>query len=78
MVKVYTAREKFSMDMKYIIYKKKSGKDLTQREIDEVVQGYVKGEIPDYQMAQRNVYLPLYLCLLLTLEIKWIYLILKV
>ncbi len=51
MVKVYTAREKFSMDMKYIIYKKKSGKDLTQREIDEVVQGYVKGEIPDYQMA---------------------------
>lgn len=39
------------MDMKYIIYKKKSGKDLTQKEIDEMVQGYVRGEIPDYQMA---------------------------
>ncbi|WP_368487813.1 pyrimidine-nucleoside phosphorylase [Clostridium sp. BJN0013] len=39
------------MDMKYIIQKKKIGESLTSEEIDEMVQGYVREQIPDYQMA---------------------------
>ncbi|APM38625.1 pyrimidine-nucleoside phosphorylase [Clostridium kluyveri] len=39
------------MDMKYIIQKKKSGRSLTSEEIDEMVQGYIKGQIPEYQMS---------------------------
>lgn len=34
-----------------VINKKKVGKALTQEEIEFFVQGYVKGEIPDYQIA---------------------------
>lgn len=34
-----------------IIEKKKRNKPLTKEEIDFMVQGYTKGEIPDYQMA---------------------------
>lgn len=39
------------MNMKCLIEKKKLGKNLTRQEIDEMVQGYVKGKIPDYQMS---------------------------
>lgn len=34
-----------------VITKKKNGKKLTNEEIDFVVNGYVAGEIPDYQMS---------------------------
>lgn len=34
-----------------IIQKKKNGDVLSQQEIDFLVQGYTKGEIPDYQMS---------------------------
>lgn len=34
-----------------IIQKKKNGEVLSQQEIDFLVQGYTKGEIPDYQMS---------------------------
>lgn len=34
-----------------IIIKKKQGKKLTREEIDFIVQGYTKGEIPDYQIS---------------------------
>lgn len=34
-----------------IIYKKRNGKELTKQEIDFMIEGYVKGEIPDYQMS---------------------------
>lgn len=39
------------MRMVDIISKKRDGHALTQAEIDFVVQGYTKGEIPDYQMS---------------------------
>ncbi|MFL0196911.1 pyrimidine-nucleoside phosphorylase [Clostridium sp. WILCCON 0269] len=39
------------MDMKYIIQKKKVGESLTSEEIDEMVQGYIKEQIPEYQMS---------------------------
>jgi pyrimidine-nucleoside phosphorylase len=39
------------MDVINIIEKKKSGKSLSKEEIDFFVQGYSKGEIPDYQMS---------------------------
>src|SRR5207302_1866606 len=34
-----------------VIEKKRDGKALSAAEIDALVQGYTKGEIPDYQMA---------------------------
>ncbi len=34
-----------------LINKKKNGSELTSEEIDFVVQGYTKGEIPDYQIS---------------------------
>lgn len=39
------------MRMVDLIQKKKQGEELTAEEIDFVVQGYTKGEIPDYQMS---------------------------
>ena len=39
------------MKMYDIIVKKKNGKSLTEDEIRYLVNGYVKGEIPDYQMS---------------------------
>jgi pyrimidine-nucleoside phosphorylase len=39
------------MRMVDLINDKKHGKTLTQEEIDFIVQGYTKGEIPDYQMS---------------------------
>lgn len=39
------------MRMVDLIQKKKQGEALTDKEIDFVVQGYTKGEIPDYQMS---------------------------
>jgi len=34
-----------------IIVKKRDGEALTAQEIDFLIQGYVRGEVPDYQMA---------------------------
>jgi len=34
-----------------IIHKKRDGKKLTDQEIDFLIKGYTKGEIPDYQMS---------------------------
>ena len=34
-----------------LIEKKRDGKPLTDQEIQWLVDGYVKGEVPDYQMA---------------------------
>lgn len=34
-----------------IIYKKRMGQELTHEEINMMVQGFVKGEIPDYQVT---------------------------
>lgn len=39
------------MRMVDLIQKKKHGEALTQDEIDFIVDGYTKGEIPDYQMS---------------------------
>ena len=39
------------MKMYYIIVKKRNGKSLTEDEIRYLVNGYVKGEIPDYQIS---------------------------
>lgn len=39
------------MDIIEIINKKRVGKILTEKEIEYVVNGYVKGDIPDYQMS---------------------------
>lgn len=39
------------MRMYDLIVKKKTGKALEKREIDFLVNGFTKGEIPDYQMA---------------------------
>ncbi|HOJ76814.1 MAG TPA: pyrimidine-nucleoside phosphorylase [Bacillota bacterium] len=34
-----------------LIWKKREGKELTKAEIDFLIAGYAKGEIPDYQMS---------------------------
>lgn len=34
-----------------VIEKKRNGKALTKEEIDFIIEGYTKGEIPDYQMS---------------------------
>ena len=34
-----------------IIEKKKKNQELTKEEIDFLLEGYLKGEIPDYQMS---------------------------
>ncbi|TME73669.1 MAG: hypothetical protein E6I48_11195, partial [Chloroflexi bacterium] len=34
-----------------LIERKRDGGTLTAEEIDHLVQGYTKGEIPDYQMS---------------------------
>ena len=34
-----------------LILKTRSGKELSRREIEFIVNGFVKGEVPDYQMA---------------------------
>lgn len=39
------------MRMVDVIDKKKKGKELTTKEIEYVIQGYTKGDIPDYQMS---------------------------
>ncbi|MGG7160310.1 pyrimidine-nucleoside phosphorylase [Clostridium baratii] len=39
------------MRMYDLILKKRNGKELTKEEIDFFVQGYTKGEIPDYQAS---------------------------
>jgi len=39
------------MNMNDIIYKKREGNELSKEEIDYFVQGYTKGEIPDYQAS---------------------------
>ena len=39
------------MRMYDIIAKKRDGFELSEAEISYLIQGYVKGEIPDYQMA---------------------------
>lgn len=39
------------MRMIDLIQKKKHGEVLTKEEIDFIIQGYTKGEIPDYQMS---------------------------
>ena len=39
------------MRMYDLIYKKKYGGKLSKEEIDFIVQGYTKGDIPDYQMS---------------------------
>ncbi|MCR5215553.1 MAG: pyrimidine-nucleoside phosphorylase [Lachnospiraceae bacterium] len=39
------------MRMVDFIEKKKQGKNLSKEEIDFIVEGYVSGEIPDYQMS---------------------------
>ena len=39
------------MRMYDLIIKKRNGSHLTKEEIDFMVQGYTKGEIPDYQMS---------------------------
>ena len=39
------------MDILEIINKKRLGKILNEEEIKYVIEGYVKGEIPDYQMS---------------------------
>lgn len=39
------------MRMVDLIQKKKMGETLTKEEIDFIVEGYTKGEIPDYQMS---------------------------
>ncbi|WP_248925355.1 pyrimidine-nucleoside phosphorylase [Paenibacillus hamazuiensis] len=39
------------MRMVDLIQKKRSGQRLNEAEIDYVIQGYTKGEIPDYQMS---------------------------
>ena len=40
-----------TMRMYDLIMKKRSGNALSNEEIDFMVQGYTKGEIPDYQMS---------------------------
>lgn len=42
---------KMHMRMYDIIDKKKRGQELTEQEIQYVIEGYVKEEIPDYQVA---------------------------
>jgi pyrimidine-nucleoside phosphorylase len=39
------------MRMVDVIHKKRSGLELLQEEIEFIIQGYTKGEIPDYQMS---------------------------
>ena len=39
------------MRMNDLILKKREGGELTKEEIDYMIQGYTKGEIPDYQMS---------------------------
>lgn len=39
------------MIMKDIIYKKKLGKELSDEEIRYIIEGYTKGDIPDFQMS---------------------------
>ena len=39
------------MRMYDVILKKREGGELTPEEIRFVVEGYTKGEIPDYQMS---------------------------
>ena len=44
-------KERYAMSMYDIILKKKQGKALSEAEIRWMIQGYVKEQIPDYQMA---------------------------
>lgn len=39
------------MRMYDLIHKKRDGKELTREEIHYIVEGYTKGDIPDYQMS---------------------------
>ncbi|MBQ8731118.1 MAG: pyrimidine-nucleoside phosphorylase, partial [Lachnospiraceae bacterium] len=39
------------MRMYDLILKKRNAKELTKEEIDFIIDGYVKGEIPDYQVS---------------------------
>ena len=40
-----------SFNMNDIIYKKREGGELSPEEIKWWIDGYVKGEIPDYQVS---------------------------
>lgn len=44
-------KEAIKMRMYDLITKKKQGNSLTKEEIDFMIAGYTKGEIPDYQMS---------------------------
>ncbi len=39
------------MNMNDIILKKRNGEALSKKEIEDVIKGYTKGDIPDYQMS---------------------------
>ena len=39
------------MLMNDLIVKKRDGGELSTEEIDFMIQGYTRGEIPDYQMS---------------------------
>ena len=39
------------MRMVDLIEKKREGKELTSEEINFIIQGYTKGDIPDYQVS---------------------------
>ena len=39
------------MSVKYLLDKKREGKELESSEIEELVNGFVTGEVPDYQMS---------------------------
>lgn len=40
-----------TMRMYDLIYKKRQGKELSKTEIDKMIQAYILGEVPDYQMS---------------------------
>lgn len=39
------------MIVKLLLDKKREGKELTRKEIYELIEGYTRGEVPDYQMS---------------------------
>ena len=51
MLKGYEEKEANVMRMYDLIMKKRNGGALTGEEICFMVQGYTRGEIPDYQMS---------------------------
>ena len=43
------------MRMVDLIAKKRDGKELTTEEINFFIEGYTKGDIPDYQVSAMNI-----------------------